>query len=182
MTSEITAISATPVIRLVEPGDLQRFKALRLEALQRHPEAFGTSYAEQAPRSDAFWLERIQQGMGEPSGAIYVADTGADLGGMIGIRRNDSTKQQHSATIWGVYVRPEMRGQRVADALLAACLAWAEKQALRIVRLSVVSSNGLALRLYLRHGFTIYGIDPEVLEVGGIFHDELLLARRLSPG
>lgn len=180
MTPEDGAVNRTPVIRLVEPGDLTAFKALRLEALQRHPEAFGTSYAEQVTRPDEFWLERIQQGLGGLSGAIYVADSESELSGMVGIRRNDSTKRQHSAMIWGVYLRPRLRGQGVGDALLAACLAWAESQALRIVRLSVVSSNGSALRLYLRHGFTIYGVDPEVLYVDGIYHDELLLARRLN--
>jgi ribosomal protein S18 acetylase RimI-like enzyme len=98
---------------------------------------------------------------------------------MAGIRREQGSKERHGATIWGVYVRPELRGKRVADALLAACLAWAEAQALRIARLSVVANNAGAIRLYLRHGFTIYGVDPDVLAVGDGFVDELLLARRL---
>lgn len=180
VTPERSASGRPPGIRLVNTADLESFKALRLEALQRHPEAFGADYAEQVMRPDEFWIERIQQGMGGPVGAIYVAESGSELAGMAGIRRGDSTKLRHSAMIWGVYLRPEMRGQRVADALLAACLAWAESQAVRIVRLSVVSSNGSALRLYLRHGFTIYGVDPEVLYVDGMYHDELLLARRLN--
>lgn len=169
-----------PRIRLVVPADLEAFRTLRLEALQRHPEAFGANYTDQVNRPDEFWRDRIQQGIGGPSGATYIADTGQDLGGMIGIRRNEGAKLQHSAIVWGVYVRPELRGQKVADALLAACLAWAESQALRLVRLSVVASNGSALRLYLRHGFTIYGVDPEVLAVGDAFLDELLLVRRIT--
>lgn len=180
MALQSQSIGNAPRIRLVTPDDLETFKALRLEALQRHPEAFGASYSDQANRPDEFWLDRIQQGSGGTVGATYVADTGTELGGMIGIRRNDGSKLQHSAMIWGVYVRPALRGQQIADALLGACLGWAERQSLRIVRLSVVSSNGAALQLYLRHGFTIYGVDPEVLAIGEQYLDELLLARRMG--
>jgi ribosomal protein S18 acetylase RimI-like enzyme len=169
----------TPVIRLVTPSDLQTFRDLRLDALRSNPEAFSARYADSAAQPDEFWLERIRQGAGGSSGAIYVADTGAEFAGMAGIRRDEGAKVRHSAMIWGVYVRASMRGLRIADALLAACLAWAEAEAIRIVRLSVVSTNASALRLYVRHGFAVYGVDPEAHDIGGTFYDGLLLARRL---
>jgi len=50
---------------------------------------------------------------------------------------------------------------------------------LRVVRLGVVTSNASAIRLYLRHGFTVYGVEREALVVDGVSHDELLMACRL---
>jgi RimJ/RimL family protein N-acetyltransferase len=43
------------------------------------------------------------------------------------------------------------------------------------VRLGVVATNASAIRLYLRHGFSVYGVEREALFVDGVYHDELLM-------
>ena len=58
-------------------------------------------------------------------------------------------------------------------------MAYARELGLRLVRLGVVTTNASAIRLYQRCGFTVYGVEPEVLYVNGIYYDELLMARRI---
>jgi RimJ/RimL family protein N-acetyltransferase len=99
---------------------------------------------------------------------------------MAGIARDEAVKMRHNAMIWGMYVRPAWRGARLAGALIDACLAWAGRQRLRVVKLAVVTTNAPAIRCYLRCGFSVYGVDAEVIHHNGVYYDELLMARRIS--
>ena len=101
------------------------------------------------------------------------------LVGMTGIYRDASPKTQHNGNIWGVYVRSGWRGLRIADQLIEACIAWARQRQIRLVRLAVITSNASAMQCYLRCGFSGYGVDPEVIYSGGVYHDELLMVRKL---
>ncbi|MFC7552454.1 hypothetical protein ACFQU7_09565 [Pseudoroseomonas wenyumeiae] len=42
-----------PAIRVLSPTDAAEFRRIRLEALLRHPEAFGASHAEMVQRDEA---------------------------------------------------------------------------------------------------------------------------------
>jgi RimJ/RimL family protein N-acetyltransferase len=166
-------------IRPTRIGDAPAYRVLRLEGLQAHPEAFGADYASSAARPIEYWQERMQSGAGGEQGITYVAEAAGELIGMTALVRNDLAKTRHAGSIFGVYTRADWRGSGVADALLEACVAWAGVLRLRLVRLGVVTSNASAIRLYARCRFQVYGVEPEALYVGGIYYDELLMARRL---
>ena len=102
-----------------------------------------------------------------------------ELIGMAALVRNDLAKTRHAGSIFGVYARPDWRGTGVADALLAACVAYAGVLGLRLVRLGVVTTNASAIRLYQRCGFSVYGVEPEAIQHDGVYYDELLMARRI---
>jgi len=108
---------------------------------------------------------------------IYFAVHEQRLVGMCGIYRANSPKIQHSATVVGMYVRPDWRGSHIAGGLVNACLDWAHAQEVKIVKLAVVTTNTRAIRCYARCGFRVYGIEPQALYYGGVFYDELLMAR-----
>mgnify|MGYP001064013631 CR=1 FL=1 len=78
-----------------------------------------------------------------------------------------------------MYTAPEWRGTGVADALLEACASYARGLGVRVLRLGVATHNPSAIQLYLRCGYTVYGIEPESLYVDGVYYDELLMAKRL---
>ncbi|HEY1016642.1 MAG TPA: GNAT family N-acetyltransferase [Herpetosiphonaceae bacterium] len=172
MESEIT-------IRPCAEGDAAAFRELRLEGLRLHPLAFGADYAhdEQKPLSD--WAQRLSQNIANPDQIIHFAEVGGQLIGVTGIYRIGSTKMRHGATIWGVYVREGWRGRGVIDRLLAATLDWARDQGVRVAKLAVTTTNVAAQRAYLRNGFAVYGVEPEVIAWDGAYHDELLMARRV---
>jgi RimJ/RimL family protein N-acetyltransferase len=158
---------------------LLAYQTLRLEALRHHQDAFMADYEQQAARSIEYWQESLFRNINSPSGVIYFAVVDQSLVAMMGIGRVVLPKQQHSANIWGVYIRPDWRGFRIADDLVAHGLDWARSQQIRVVKLGVMATNVGAVRCYLRCGFSVYGVEPEAILVDGVYHDELLMIRRL---
>jgi RimJ/RimL family protein N-acetyltransferase len=169
-------------IRPTQETDADAYRDLRLEGLRTHPEAFGEAHAASLARPPERWQQTVRDGAGGDLSILYVANAGGTLVGMTGIYRLDGAKMRHSANIWGVYVRPGWRGAGIADALIGACVGWARELELRLVKLSVVTSNAAAIRRYIRCGFSVYGVEPEVIYHDGVYYDELLMVRRLSPG
>ena len=87
---------------------------------------------------------------------------------------------QHTAGIFSIYVQPAWRGLGIAEALIEACVAWARKLDVRLVKLGVVTTNTAAIRCYVRCGFSVYGVEPQVIYHDGVYYDELLMVQRLG--
>ena len=167
-------------VRPTREADAEAYRELRLEALRTHPEVFGADYAESLARPIERWQQNVRDGAGGELGILYVAEAAGGLVGTTGIYRDSGAKMRHSANIWGVYVRPKWRSAGVADALIGACVGWASELHLRLVKLSVVTTNAAAIRCYVRCGFSVYGVEPEVIYHNDVYYDELLMARRLA--
>jgi ribosomal protein S18 acetylase RimI-like enzyme len=166
-------------VRLIRESDLSAFKALRLEALRLHPYAFGMDFEEDSREPDSVWVERVRKAVSDPDSAIVVADAGTELAGMVGIWRNKGAKCRHAAGIWGVYVREQYRGQRLGQRMIEQALDRCRSRQIRIVRLAVADTNAAAIRCYERCGFAASGISREEIRVGDVYHDELLMSRKL---
>jgi RimJ/RimL family protein N-acetyltransferase len=167
------------IIRPIRSSDLSAFKALRLESLKAHPEAFGASHEDESALPDSSWIERIQNNLDKPSGVVFLAEETNQLAGMTGVWVNAGSKQNHSGGIWGVYVRPQFRGQKLSERLMQEALTWCKTRNLRLVRLTVAVGNTPAIRSYARCGFQVYGTNPQVIRVGDTYHDELMMWRPL---
>ncbi len=173
-------MQAHPIhIRPISPDDLAVYRALRLEALQAHPEAFTSDYAEQAAQPESFWQQRLNDNHNHPHQIIYGAEESDEFVGMTGIGCGSSPKTVHSAWIWGVYVKPTYRGQQLGERLLHACIDWARTHGVKVVKLGVMVGNEAALKCYTRCGFVTYGREPLALCVDGQIHDEWLMALTL---
>jgi GNAT superfamily N-acetyltransferase len=166
-------------IRFITESEVEAYKALRLEALREHPEAYGTDYDEDAAQPDSVWRDRVGKAAGDPSGSIVLADAGGELAGMVGVWRGSGIKTRHEATIWGVYVRAKYRGQKLTDRMINEALGWCRGGNVRIVRLTVVTCNTAAICSYQRCGFLVCGVSPEEIKVGDRYYDELLMWRRV---
>ena len=68
----------------------------------------------------------------------------------------------------------------MADALVRALLAEARSQGIRQVLLTVAADNARARRLYERHGFLAYGVEPGAINVDDQYLDEALMIRVLD--
>lgn len=163
-------------IREAAPADASKLRNLRLEALRAHPEAFGADYETDKNLPLSFWEKSL-----EPNslGTVFVAEADSELIGASGIKCFSSSKMSHTALIWGVYVSAKYRGEKVGEKLITACLDWAKQKNLVSVKLAVVTTNPPAIRLYVKCGFQVYGVDPKVIKVGDVFYDELLMVRDL---
>jgi ribosomal protein S18 acetylase RimI-like enzyme len=180
MTRTLTTSQGTISVGPAITDEAALVRELRLEELSNHPEAFTYDLTVARGEGVEFWAERIRNYEREQSGAIMVARSGEQLVGIAGIVRADRPKTRHNASIWGVYVRPEWRGYHVAEALIVECLAWAQAQKLVLVKLEVISANTAAIRCYTRCGFTVYGVDPQVIFSDGVYYDELMMVKRVQ--
>jgi ribosomal protein S18 acetylase RimI-like enzyme len=161
------------VIRQAAVQDAASLRALRLEALQNKPEAFASDHEAESRDSVADWEERLAAS----DSTIFIADAGSELAGMAGAGQYRHTKTRHNAIIWGVYVKPAWRGRRLGGQLVEACIGWAGQEGLRSVRLGVITTNPAAINSYIRAGFRVYGVEPEVIHHDGVYYDELLMIR-----
>lgn len=166
-------------IRPIRADDLSTYKSLRLEALEAHPEAYGSDYADQAGDPDSVWMGRIQSSLEGKWSRIFLAEDAGEMAGLLAAYREKGAKVCHSATLVSVYVRPQWRGRGLADRMVQEAISWAESVGVRILRLTVVTSNTRAIRCYHRCGFRVCGIQPQVIRVGTQYHDELLMWRSL---
>ena len=155
--------------------DAGRVRALRLEALKAHPQAFSSDYETSSLDPLETWEERLAKYTLSPDQTLLLAQAGDELVGMAGIYRDPRPKIRHAASIWGVYVKPGWRGLQVGEGLVRACLEWARAHAVITVRLGVISENASAIRCYQRCGFKVYGVEPKVIYWDEHYYDELLM-------
>ncbi len=166
-----------PIIRRLNEKDALAYRNLRLEALKNSPTAFGASYEERKDRLIIDWSRDLTEA--QNTEAIFAADAQDELVGMIGIRIRVGQKTRHAATIWGVYVRPAWRGQRLCAAMMTACIEWAVQREIKTLKLAVVTTNTPAVKAYERMGFKPYGLEPAVLFYNGTYYDEYLMYREI---
>jgi ribosomal protein S18 acetylase RimI-like enzyme len=166
------------LIRSICETEVAEFKALRLEALRTSPEAFGTDFEEDSRHPDSTWVERVRKAVHDSDGSIVVADAGTELAGMVGVYRNQGAKCRHAAGIWGVFVRPQYRGQKLGQRMIESAMQWCRSREIRIVRLTVAVHNAPAIKCYETCGFSMSGTSPEEIRVGDKYFDELLMWRR----
>ena len=170
-------MTADALIRPLEPSDAQAFRDLRLDALSSSPEAFGSSYEEEAPLP----LETIRSRIpASGPNAIFGAFAADRLVGMAGFAVYDRVKASHKGVMWGVYVRTEWHGKRLGRALVQRVIEHASRHVI-MLEAAVGLTNEGARRTYHSLGFEPYGIERKAIRVGDRFHDEELLCMDL-PG
>jgi ribosomal protein S18 acetylase RimI-like enzyme len=165
------------LIREAIVSDAEQFRELRLDALQDSPIAFPVDYEMNVNHPMSFWEDRLRT---DETGIIFFADREKQLVGMMGIRRGETPKTKHNATIWGVYVRPAWRGLRIAESLIEACIRWAKSKDVKIVKLGVTAASTSAVRCYQRCGFVIYGTEPRGIFYEGQYYDGYVMYRSLD--
>jgi ribosomal protein S18 acetylase RimI-like enzyme len=165
-------VMTAPVsIRPLLPSDAQAFRELRLEALANHPEAFSSSYEEESPLGLEEFQARIP--VSGPN-AIFGAFADGRLVGMAAFVIYDRPKARHKGLMWGVFVKPERRGQHIGKTLVQSVIARASHHVI-MLEAAVVLTNESARRTYHGLGFRPYGIEPKAIRLGDTFYDEELL-------
>jgi L-amino acid N-acyltransferase YncA len=158
--------------RRLTAADLKAYRAVRNEGLTNDSGSFRISVADDETLGDAAWQKRLTEDY-----VVAMEDAGKILA-IGGFSRMTGTKASHKGLIWGMYVRPEARGKGVGD-LIMNTLADHAKTLVRQLQLTVVSANPRAITFYQRHGFRLYGVEPESIKHDGGFLDEALMWRLL---
>jgi ribosomal protein S18 acetylase RimI-like enzyme len=173
MTPHSAVAQEDAEIRRLTVDDLKIFRGIRAEALQQHPQSFGSP--EEDEGGDAMvaayrhWL----------SGTIFGAFECGGLIGVAGFYVSTDKRTQHRGHIYTVYVRQNSRGRGIGDRLIKELLTHAEAS-VEQVHLAVLLTATAAIKTYKRNGFEIYGTDPRAVRVGGATYDKYLMIRRFS--
>ena len=164
-----------PQIRRLEPGDAALYREIRLEALQRNPEAFGSTFERENGQPLSWFEAAISRA------DIFGGFLDGRLMGVAGFAAQEGTKHAHKGLLWGMYVRGAARKSGLGKKLVAAVLDQARGRA-EMVQLAVVSENEAARRLYEAMGFVEYGYEKRALKHDGQYYDEVLMVKFLDEG
>ena len=156
--------------RRLQPADAEVFQKLRVSGLAESPNAFISTPAEDLRLPMATVEERLRV---DRDSAVFGAWRDANLLGIAAIRREPKARLQHKASLWGVYVAPDIRGMGAGRELVRLCLAFAREMGVRQVNLGVNESNAAALRLYESLGFRTFGREECFMCVDGQWQHEL---------
>ena len=164
----------TSTIRRLTAGDAEAWAGLRRQALDAHPLVFGSAVPDDPAELVSSALARIAA-----EDSVIVGAWGhAALVGIVGIRREFGPKERHKAFVWGMFVEPQHRrlgaGGQLLLAVTAEARAW---PGVEQVHLSVSSVAGDARRMYERHGFRAWGVEPHALCWHGHYADEIHMVR-----
>jgi ribosomal protein S18 acetylase RimI-like enzyme len=160
-------------VRRLDPEDAVAYREIRLEALSRHPEAFGAAFEEEAAQPLTYFADRLAGSF------VFAAYDDAGLLGTAGLRVLGGRKSRHKGFLWGVYVRERARGSGAAQVVLDAVIGRARDE-VELIQLSVVTGNERAVRLYRSRGFAEYGLERRSLKLGEHYFDELLMVKFLA--
>ena len=140
---------AMVVVREVTPDDWETLRDVRLAALREAPQAFGSSYAREAPFTEEQWRGRINDR--SVTFLAYLPEN-PEPAGLAGVYVEDGV-----ADVVSMWVRPSARRNGVGEALIGATTDWAKTRDHDSILLWVTESNTPARRLYDRCGFALTG-------------------------
>lgn len=160
-------------IHLLGTSDAALYRELRLEALRLHPYAYGSTFEAEAAEPLAFFEQRLT------SSEVLLGSIGTEPMGIARLSIPTFVTERHKGMLTGMYVRAPARASGLASALVDAIVERARGR-VTLVELSVVTTNERAYRLYRRHGFEIYGVDPCALKHRERYLDEYQMVRFLE--
>ncbi len=164
------------VVRTLRQDDAIAFRRVRLEALQSHPEAFTSSYEDEALLSQAQFAERLAA----PGLTRFGGFAGDDMVGLVGLHLRPGLKERHKASLFSMYVAAEHRRSGLAQQLVTTVIERAREAGALVLQLFVTVGNAPAQRLYRQMGFVPYGIERRAIRIGNMFYDEELMALDLD--
>ncbi|KXJ88240.1 hypothetical protein Micbo1qcDRAFT_19224 [Microdochium bolleyi] len=151
---------------------LAKLKPFRLGALQRDPDAFGSTYAREIAFGDEDWLSRLRNPLAKTFVAVRPDHSDPSLPSIVGSVTllgpvPSTTDDDHFAKqsgmageaqlpvyhLSGVYTDPASRGLGIGKALVEAAVASATKAEAAVIRVDVYSSNAAGRALYAACGF-----------------------------
>jgi RimJ/RimL family protein N-acetyltransferase len=153
------------LVRALEAADLDEYRALMLEAFEVDADAFTSTRQEREQKASAWWLARMDHP--HDLGRAFGAFQDGQMVGTVAIEYSDRFKTCHKGHVVGMYVRSALRGQGLAQALLAAVVADARaRPSISVLTLTCTQGNERAQHLYASAGFEVFGVEPRAIFTG----------------
>jgi RimJ/RimL family protein N-acetyltransferase len=117
----------TPEARQLKASDLQDFKAIRLEALEKHKNVFGSTVEKEASYSDDQWINLwLKENC--PNVASFGLFNGEELIAITAIVRTSDDPSGKTAKLCASYIKEEYRGKGLSKQLYKARIDWAKQR------------------------------------------------------
>jgi GNAT superfamily N-acetyltransferase len=146
--------SMTARVERLRAGEGDRWRCLRLKALEEAPYAFGTTYSEASEWTAGRWEAQVV----EFATFVAVLD-GRD----VGVARGAGHERSDVRELVGMWVDPAARRQGIGMQLIDRVATWAKAAGASVLVLDVVAGNTPALALYQGAGFVRF--DGEAMGV-----------------
>jgi len=136
---------------------------IRVQALRESPDAFSSTYEQEAGRDDATWAARVHAVATSPNAQVLIACQHTEPCGLVWCKSSDS--EPPVVALFQMWVAPSSRGTGAGRALLDEAIAWATGLGAQCVCLGVTLAGSPAMHLYQSRGFCSVGV-PEPLREG----------------
>ncbi len=133
-------------VRVLDEKDWQIYRDVRLSALADSPDAFAASAAQERQFDEDFWRRRLVRSR------RMIAESGGGVVGVVSVGR-PSEEDPRNCEMFGLWVRPDLRGQGVAWKLVQAGVSQARTDSFGFVIYWVGTDNGRGVAFASSFGF-----------------------------
>lgn len=134
-------------IRALGSDEWQTYRDVRLSALEESPDAFAASVAQEKQYDEDFWRARVQR-----SRRMVAQDEADEVVGVVSVG-DRSTADERLGELFGLWVKPALRGQGVAWKLVQAGVDQAKEEHYKAILYWVGTDNGRAVAFASSFGF-----------------------------
>ena len=160
-------------IKILSVDESNDFRTIRLSALEKSPEMFGSTYIAEVEKPLVFFKNCLS------SSTVFGAYYKNKIIGLATLTQENGIKFSHKVSLSSVFIEPEFQKKGVASILLSAIIEYSEKHVEQIL-LTVADDNKPAIHLYKKFGFETYGIETQAMKDNGQYTDEILMKRFMS--
>ena len=155
-------------IKILNVNDLNDFRNIRLAALLHAPKMFGSCYEEEVQAPLTFFQNCLL------NSTVFAVYAEQEIIGLAILTQETSIKVAHKAYLSSVFIRPEFQGQGVASELLNTVIEYASIHVEQVL-LTVAVDNPVAINIYKKMNFHVYGMEKRALKENKMYSDELLM-------
>ena len=148
------AAGSLEIRRITEP-DWPILRTIRLDALRIDPDAFGSTYDDQAAYPEQRWQAMAAEAASGSDHCVLIGFRDGEPAGMVRTVRDG--RRPSVFGVYSVWVAPGERRRGVGGALLDAIEDWVRAAGGSELELSVMEDGEAAQGLYAAHGYRFDG-------------------------
>ncbi|WP_221260320.1 GNAT family N-acetyltransferase [Acinetobacter sp. Tol 5] len=155
-------------VKILSKNELEDFRAIRLSALEKAPEMFGSTYLAEVDKPLIFFEACLT------NSTVFGVFHKNKIIGLATLTQEISSKLSHKAYLSSVFIEPDFHKKGIASQLLTAIVDYSKNHIEQIL-LTVADNNKPAIQLYKKFGFETYGIEKKALKDNGKYIDEIMM-------